>query len=208
MAISYPLPQPTGIGIASITLTPMNAVSTTQSPFTFHTQTFQHPGQQWVAAITIPRVRRDLAEEWIAFLMKLNGSVGTFELGDPVGQTPRGSAATTPGTPRVNGADQTGSELICDGGPASANGYLLAGDYISIGGTATKRLYKVLNDVDTDTSGNFTLDIWPSIQTAHGDDNFITTNGPKGIFRLSRNFSYNIDRLSKYGISFNAFSVI
>ena len=92
MSISYPLALPTSIGIAEITLSANNAVATSQSPFTFQQQIIQHPGQRWTDSVTIPPVRRDLAEPWVAFLLALNGPVGTFLLGDPNAKAPQGTA--------------------------------------------------------------------------------------------------------------------
>ena len=94
MAITYPLSIPTTIGIENIELRAVNAVATSQSPFTYKQQIVQHTGQRWEASITIPPVKRDLAEEWVAFLLSLKGPTGTFLLGDPLGATPRGTAST------------------------------------------------------------------------------------------------------------------
>ena len=94
MAIAYPLSIPTAIGIEQIELRANNVVAVSESPFTFVQQTVVHSGQRWEASVTIPPVRRDLAEPWIAFLLSLQGRRGTFLLGDPNMATPRGSAAT------------------------------------------------------------------------------------------------------------------
>jgi len=83
MAITYPLSTPTSIGIAKVTLAANNAVAVSQSPFTFKQQVIAHQGQRWSASVSIPPVRRDLAEPWVSFLMSLKGQVGTFLLGDP-----------------------------------------------------------------------------------------------------------------------------
>lgn len=92
MAITYPLTLPTSIGIANITLYANNAVAISQSPFTFQQQIIQHAGQRWTASVSIPPVRRDLAEPWNAFLLALKGPVGTFLLGDPNAKAPGGTA--------------------------------------------------------------------------------------------------------------------
>jgi hypothetical protein len=92
MAVSYPLSLPTSIGIAQIELSAENAVAVSSSPFTYRQQVVQHPGQRWRARVSIPPVRREYAEPWVAFLLALNGPVGTFLLGDPAGTAPRGSA--------------------------------------------------------------------------------------------------------------------
>ena len=123
MAISYPLSLPTSIGIARIELRATNAVAVSRSPFTFATQVHAYAGQSWQADVTLPSIRRDLAEEWVAWLISLKGQLGTFYLGDPNAVTPRGSARDTD-TILVNGATSSGNTLAIDSAPASRTGYL------------------------------------------------------------------------------------
>lgn len=92
MAITYPLNTPTNIGIANITLMAENAVAVSQSPFTFAQQIVAHPGQRWAASISLPPMKRQDAENWIAFLLSLKGQVGTFLLGDPNAVNHQGTA--------------------------------------------------------------------------------------------------------------------
>ena len=94
MAIAYPLDTPTTIGIESIELRAVNAVATSQSPFTYKQQIVSHTGQKWEASVTIPSVRRDKAAEWKAMLVALKGQTGTFLLGDPDYVTPRGTVSS------------------------------------------------------------------------------------------------------------------
>jgi hypothetical protein len=94
MALSYPLNTPTNIGIANITLMAENAVAISQSPFTFQQQIVAHPGQRWSASISLPPMKRQDAENWVAFLLSLKGQVGTFLLGDPNCFAAQGSATT------------------------------------------------------------------------------------------------------------------
>lgn len=209
MAITYPLALPTATSIATITLRAINSVAVSRSPFTFKEQVFIHSGKRWEADITLPVMQEDNAEAWVTFLLSLRGQRGTFLLGDPVGATPRGSASGAAGTPVVNGATQTGDTLDIDGCPVSATGYLKAGDYIQLGTGNSSRLYKVLADVDTDGSGQATLDIWPSIVTAPSDGATVVVSGAKGAFRLASNSSeWNINELALYGITFGAVQAI
>ena len=90
--ITYPLNTPTNIGIANITLSAENAVALSQSPFTFQQQVVAHPGQRWAASVSLPPMKRQDAEYWIAFLLSLKGQVGTFLLGDPNCVAAQGSA--------------------------------------------------------------------------------------------------------------------
>ena len=189
MAITYPLALPTSIGIAEITLSANNAVAISQSPFTFQQQIIQHPGQRWTASVSIPPVRRDLAEPWVAFLLAMNGPVGTFLLGDPNAKAPRGTATSA----TITGTAGSASPTI------TMTGTLLAGDYIQIGSGATATLYKVLQD-RTDTG---TIEIWPALRSAASGATVTLTN-TVGRFRLSNNQqSFNINDASVYGISFD-----
>lgn len=201
MAITYPLSLPNA-NIAKVRMVANDIVGVSQSPFTAAQQVYRYTGQFWEADITLPPMKRADAEYWISFLMKLNGPYGTFLLGDPNGQTARGVAT---GTPLVNGASQTGNELVTDGWTTSTTGILKAGDYIQLGSDATARLYKVLDDVNSDGSGNATLTVWPDLRTAPADNAAITVANPKGLFRLnSAQTSWDINEASIYGMTFGA----
>ena len=194
MALSYPLALPTSIGIANITLSANNAVAISQSPFTLQQQVIQHPGQRWTASVSIPPVRRDLAEPWASFLLALNGPVGTFLLGDPNAKAPRGNATSA----TITGTIRSSSPTI------TMTGTLLAGDYIQIGTGASATLHKVL--LDKTDSG--TLEIWPSLRSTVTDATVTLTN-TVGLFRLSGNQqSFSINEASVYGISFDCLEAI
>lgn len=209
MAITYPLSLPTSIGIEQITLRAVNAVSTTQSIFTYRQQVVSYAGQRWEASIRIPPLRKDVMEEWVAFLVSLKGQTGTFLLNDPNNTSPRGTASTTPGTPVVNGASQTGDTLNISGLPVSETGYLLPGDYIQLGSGSSSRLHKVLTSTDTDGSGLATVDIWPSILTAPVNGSSVVLTDAKGLFRLNSNMSeWTINNSNAYGLQFEAVGVV
>jgi len=204
---------PTSIGFAEIELTARNAVAISQSPFTFSTQTHVYPGQMWQANISIPPVQRDLAEPWVAFLLALNGPANTFLLGDPLGATPRGSIDGD--TVLANNAGATDantngvSTIYVDGLTTSQTGLLVAGDYIQLGTASSATLHKVLSSVDSDGSGEATIDIWPHLRRDLVDDEAVTYINAKGLFRLSgpqQNWSINSSNV--YGISFGAMEVI
>lgn len=205
MAIVYPLSLPTVSGIRSIVLRTKNSVGLSQSPFTFKQQVISYGGQSWEADISLPPMSRDDAEEWVSFLLQLKGLEGTFLLGDPSGATPRGSAASVAGTPVVNGASQTGGSLAIDGLPASATGYLKAGDYIQLGSGLGATLHKVLKDVDSNASGEATLDVYPSVRSAPEDGATVTVSSAKGVFRLSSNQTqWSINEVTFFGLTFGA----
>lgn len=205
MAETYPLALPTVTGIAKVRMVARDTVGVSASPFTGKQQVYRHPAQMWEADITLPAMKRDEAETWNAFLLRLRGQFGTFLLGDPNGATPRGSAASSAGTPRVRGANQTGDELNIDGLPISTTGYLKAGDYIQLGTASDSTLHKVLEDVNSNSSGQATLNLWPRVRTAPADNALITVSDAKGVFRLSSNESgWDINEASIYGVTFGA----
>lgn len=194
MAISYPLSTPTTIGLESIELRAVNAVATSQSPFTYKQQIIAHQGQRWEASINIPAVRRDLAASWKAFLVALKGQQGTFLLGDPDYTTPRGDVSSC----AVTGS--AGDESVT----VVMTGSLLAGDYIQLGSGSQAKLHQVLED----QTGSGTLEIWPGLRDDYTSAS-ITFNNAKGVFRLNQNISsWSISNSSTYGISFEAVEVI
>jgi hypothetical protein len=202
MAISYPLNLPTASGIMRVRLVANDVVGVSQSPFTAAQQVYRYTGQFWEADITLPPMKRADAEYWISFLLKLNGPYGTFLMGDPNGTSPRGVAT---GTPLVNGAGQAGNELVTDGWTTSQTGILKAGDYIQLGTAATSRLYKVLDDVNSDGSGNATLTVWPDLRSSPSDNAAITVSNTKTTFRLtSAQTSWDINEATIYGLTFGA----
>lgn len=202
MAITFPLTLPTATGIAHITWRAVRADILSGSPLTFAQQVIQHQGQRWEADINLPSMKRELAEEWIGFFLQLDGRSGTFLLTPPEADTPRGAAD---GTPVINGASQTGSELNIDGLSISTTGYLLAGDFIQLGTGSTTRLHKVVQDVASDGAGAATLDIWPKLRESPTDGSTVVVSGASGLFRLDRPVAdWSINDTSSFGISFGA----
>ena len=135
MAISYPLSTPTTIGIESIELRAVNAVATSQSPFTFKQQVVAHQGQRWEASVNIPSVRRDKGcclEGDAKRLLK--GQVGTFLLGDPDYDSPQGTVSSC--VLSGSAGDATATVVM--------TGSLLAGDYIQLGSGSSAKLHQVL----------------------------------------------------------------
>jgi hypothetical protein len=209
MAITYPLTFPTHTGIIGVNIVARNVIGVTASPFTFAQQVQKFQGARWEADVSLPPMKRDDAEIWIAFFMKLYGVYGSFLLGDPNAATPQGSAATTAGTPVVNGGSQTGNELAIDGLPASATGYLKAGDYIQLGSGSTAKLHKVLDDVDTNASGEATLTIWPDLRSSPADGASVVVSNAKGVFRLTTSATdWQINNAGFYSMAFGAAEVL
>jgi len=193
MALTFPLSHPT-TGVASVEFRTVNAVSTSQSPFTYKQQIVSHGGERWEASIELPPMRRDTANAWKAFLTALRGPTGTFLLGDPMACTPRGTVSSL----LVSGVAGNSSIAV------EMTGTLLAGDYIQLGTGSAARLHQVLED----QSGNGAIEIWPTLRSNYTLSEAIYTS-PKGVFRLASNVSsWSINNASIYGISFEAVEAI
>lgn len=204
MPITYPLTFPSQ-GLVDVVFGMRSIVAVTRSPFTGQEQVQKHQGHLWEASVNYPAMKRENAEQVIAFLAKLNGREGTFLMGDPNGATPRGSASSTPGTPIIDGASQTGVDLNIDGLPVGVSGYLLTGDYIGLGTGSSTRFHKVLDDVNTDSVGAATLTIWPELRSSPSDGATVIVSSAVCLFRLASNLSnFSIDVATFYGLSFAA----
>lgn len=203
---TYPISFPSHTGVRNVELRAINAVIYEMSPFTFAGQAQASSGQMWQADVTLPPMKRSDAEQWVAWLVSLRGRFGTFNMGDPIGCTPRGVAT---GTPLVNGSNQTGENLIIDGCTANVTGWLRAGDYIQLGAAGTATLHKVLADVNTNASGETTLSLWPHIRSAPDDNATVVVNNTVGRWRLASNeSSWSVNEAAIYGITFGAMEAI
>ncbi len=202
MAISYPLALPDVNHFRRVTMKAESRVGASESPFTAQTQIQAFQGMRWHSSIDLTPMKRVKAAAWVAFLVSLNGKEGTFLLFDPAAPTPQG---TVPGTGAVDGASQTGRTLATNGWTPSQTGILLAGDYIQVGTGATTRMYKVLQDVNSDGAGEATLDIWPRLRESPTDTETLITTRAKGTFRLADNMTeWDVNVAQFYGLGFEA----
>lgn len=183
MTISYPLSLPNESHIMEMAMSEISGVYTSKSPLSHAQQAVFYQGSQlWLCEVTLTPLNESEAKDWLGFFSQLKGSYGYFHMGHPLHNTPRGSWAGS--TIRVNGANQEGAELSIDGGNASETGFAKAGDFIQLGSGSTQRLYKVLQDADTNASGEVTLDIFPDLREAPTDNQVITTSDAKGTWRM------------------------
>ena len=181
MTISYPLNLPdVGRGPSRIRLKYKASIANTQNPYNYRVLNYIHDGQIWLADVDLPTLTPDQAGAWEAFLASLNGTEGTFWLYDTSRPEPMGVLG---GSPVIDGDDQTGQSINTRGWSVSTQGVLKMGDPIQIGNF----YHKVLTDVDSDASGNATIDIFPKLRQVSEDDQPIITSTPKGLFTLNEN---------------------
>ena len=186
---------PTNIGYAGITLRAVQATVMSESPFTYAQQIVRHTGDRWEASVTIPSTQRDLAEPWVAFLLRCKGPVNTFNLGDPSGTSQRGN---------ISGMTITGSSGDDSVTLGATSGTIKAGDYFQIGTNANAKLYKALNDASNGQS----LDIFPRLR-ANASATSCDVTSPVGTFRLRGGMTeWEINNAGFFGIQFDCVEVI
>lgn len=183
MSIVYPLAWPTHRGLRDIVIRRRKVVGASRSPFSILSEQFyEWPGnERWEADVNLPPMGRADASPWIAFLLSLDGPIGTFLLGDPDGAAPRGLGT---GVPQVDGSGQTGKELAIKTGLGATANWLRAGDWLQLGAGTSSRLYRNLKDVSLNASGRAVLDIRPKLRAATVDGEPLTLAGAKGLWRL------------------------
>lgn len=199
----YPLAWPSLILPKRVRFLESVAVGVVRSPFTYQTQVQKHGGESWGLEVDLPNLTKEDADVFNAWLASLRGQYGTFTFGDPDGAIPRGTAL---GDPVVDGANQLGDTIATTGWSVSQTGALLQGDWIQIG----TRLHKVLADVDSDGSGDASIEIFPSLLRSPTNGSSIIVRNTMGLWRLASNVQsgWEVDLSKIYNISFQAYEAL
>lgn len=116
------------------------------------------------------------------FIYSLRGPHNVFSVVDSA----RSRAINNPGTGLVNGAGQTGNQLVTDGWPASQT-ILKAGELFQ----CEFQLFEMVDDAVSNGSGQATLKFQPSIRTSPADNTAIITTNPRLYCRLSGDVSFD-----------------
>jgi hypothetical protein len=201
---------PAEVCFASITFGYEAVVARSASPFSLSEQSYNWGGYRWVAEVNIPPMSMQNYPEAVgklrAFGVKMNGGYNTFLLGDTSSKAPRGVGT---GTPLVDGAGQTGEYLDVKGFTPGVTGIMLEGDWVQIGVGSSAKLHMVIEDADTDTSGDTTLRLKPPLRNSPANNTPITVNNAKGLFRLAEDsFSWNVTPGKINRFSFSAVEVV
>lgn len=204
---SYPLTLPITIAGASDAsfidsmMSLKRATSVSESPFTGSQQIQQYQYALWTANLTCPPMRKDLAQAWTAFFLKLRGREGTFLLGDPDAKKPLGNitgTVTADGAASINDIDISISCTTSDITDA-----FKAGDYVQFGSGSSAKLHMVVEDADI-SSGSGTITVEPPLKAAISDGDSIIYNNAQGVFRLDQaEQPWSANQVSLYGITFS-----
>ena len=140
-------------------------------------QVAQRAGQRWAVTLEFAPLASDDRSVLQAFVIQVLGLADNFTL-SPADHSPRGAFG---GTPRVNGAAQTGNSLSVDGCSASVSNWVRAGDFFQVG----NELKMATEDASSNASGEITLSFVPELRAAPADDQFLVM-GPSstGVFRF------------------------
>jgi len=160
-------------------------ISNTQtfaSPLNQSVQTLEMPGARWRFSTSFESLSEADAAAMRTFLAKLRGRSNRFTAW-PLGVKAVRGVAT--GTPKVNGAAQTGTSLVTDGWTASTAGILLAGDYIGVNG----ELKLMVADAASNGAGQAALSFEPPLRASPVDNAAITITRPLATFMLDEDAS-------------------
>ena len=91
MPIVYPILFPKVRNPAAITWRALRVDAISESPFTLDGTFYKHQGQRFEADVNLPPMSRDEAEQFVTFLLMLDGRTGSFLMGPPEGEKPRGT---------------------------------------------------------------------------------------------------------------------
>lgn len=205
---SYPLTFPPTLVANSLTITPRDAVSRTESPASLEDQTYDWDGEQWTIEGSMPLLTGINAGIMRGFIAKLKGKKGTFLYPIQDAVTPNGTW-TAPGGVQVDGVNPRRSHQLNlkNLTPSQAAGGR-AGDYINLGTGATTRLHMLTDDAVVDGAGKMTVNIWPALREDTVDGAAVITTNCKGLFRLPKNFGWQVDTNKMYFFPFAALEIV
>jgi hypothetical protein len=187
---------PSAPGFSEVQWTANDIAGVLNDPLTGQQQIQSWQQAHLSATVTLPAMKRNQANAWIAFMLECQGQTNAFFIGDSMGATPQGSAL---GSPFTSGSLQTGFTLATTGWTPNQTHVLLPGDYLQIG----LRLFRCLYDVGTDAGGNATFAIWPPVREPMPAGTPILVENAQGLFRLASNQrQWSESYLTTYGVSF------
>ncbi len=201
-APTYPLTLPTTPAFSKARWSLKRVTAVSESPFTGQQQVFDYGYALWQAVLTLPPMMRSDAANWEAFMMKLHGRKGTFLLGDPDAKVIQGGANTTA---TLNADIAVGDFVV----PINTNNVNMtnvfkAGDYIQIGSAAAAKLYMIVDNATSNSSGVASVNVEPAVKTAASSGASVDYTAAQGVFRMdTADLGWDTNEVSRYGITFS-----
>lgn len=151
-----------------------------RSPYSRSAKTLELPGMVWYVQASWNKITEAEVAALESWFGKIKGMGGRFNYGPPHRRIARGAAKTLGiYSPKVNGANQTGSSLVTDGWPPSTSNLLLEGDYIAFDNSIGNRELKIIiANASSDGSGNMTLSLGEPIRRSPLDNADVITSSP------------------------------
>ena len=205
MSLTYPLTLPTSVSFTEMACLPRSVVGFNASRFTGQQQTYVWPGQWWEFKCKLPPLVTDLiADEWIAFLLSLNGREGTFNMGPSTRKTP----SVAPALAQVGSGGATANSTTLPITLASASYGFTIGDWLQFGTGSAAKLHRVTK-VNSFVGTAGSVDIWPRARSAYAAGSGLSLTNPVGLFRLSEgNMDWNVNLTKHVGLEINATEVL
>lgn len=145
------------------------------------TRAIQNMGREWQEIYPLMDANLATVRALIAAINRGLRSGEVWDIQHPYWHQRLGAGGVGSGGVLVNGASQTGSNLVVDNASPSVANWLRSGDIISVVGGAV--VFDVTGDVTTDGSGNATIPINPPIFSGGSPaDDAVVTIDPASIF--------------------------
>jgi len=161
--------------------------------------TRKYGAQYFTLEIALPPLSKDNAMDVFAFLKKQQNSFDKFDYQYPI--TNRGANRTQTDIV-VNGAHSVGDSTIAlSGFDTSTSDVLKAGDVIKFANH--DKVYMVESNLTSDSSGNATVTISPSIIATLADSEAVTVDQPNFKVYLNGDILYATDTSGLFAINFS-----
>lgn len=171
-----------------------SVVAVSTSIFSGKEQVYVHPAQFWEVSFELPPLSKTQSAEWAAFMLRLNGREGFFNL-TPPDDSP---IAVVSGTIVVDAISDYYLDLT------GMTGTFTAGDWIQI----ENGLYRITTG-DTAVAGEATIEVWPKPRAEIVETtSTVEYTTPKGRFRIFESFKWDMSLAKHYNINIGAREVL
>jgi hypothetical protein len=186
--------------VSHVQRTLLTATAVAESPFTLTQQVQDWGGEAWAYEFEMQVTQGRDGQRLSAFFAQLGGARNRFIWHD---QAARQSDYDTFGSPEVAGGGQTGNSLDTAGWVPNVT-TLRAGDLFSLGTAGETRLYQVTADVETDGSGNATVQFVPRLRTSPANEAPLEVEAPAVLLRLQGPVPANVTPADIYRFTVQA----